>query len=145
MLLCGLWHGPSWTFVLWGGYHGIALCIQRLWSRLDARLPALIGWLITMLTVMFGWVVFRSADLSHAAAIFKQLVFPAPGVVWIFPFALFAVAATAVVHLAEVSGKIDIHNLSLDAWYTPAFLFAMLWMVVIFHPEGFRPFVYSGF
>ncbi len=145
MLLCGLWHGPSWAFVLWGGYHGLSLCIQRLWSRLDARLPAFIAWLLTMLTVMLGWVLFRSADLSHAAEIFKQLFFPAPGVVWVFPFALFAVAATAVVHLAEISGKVDIHDLSLDAWYTPAFLFAMLWMVVIFHPEGFRPFVYAGF
>ena len=37
MLLCGLWHGASWNFVLWGGIHGTALAIHRAW-QVGARL-----------------------------------------------------------------------------------------------------------
>jgi alginate O-acetyltransferase complex protein AlgI len=37
MLLSGLWHGAGWTFVIWGGLHGLAMCVQRAWSRLASR------------------------------------------------------------------------------------------------------------
>ena len=39
MALCGLWHGASWTFVLWGTLHGCALVIVSLWRRYGPRLP----------------------------------------------------------------------------------------------------------
>ena len=35
MLLCGLWHGAAWTFIVWGGLHGLALGVHRLWTRLS--------------------------------------------------------------------------------------------------------------
>ena len=66
-LLCGFWHGASWTFIVWGLYHGFFLVLERtplgaivgrLWS------PARI--LLTFLLVMFGWVIFRSDTLPGA-------------------------------------------------------------------------------
>jgi alginate O-acetyltransferase complex protein AlgI len=145
MLLCGLWHGASWTFVLWGGYHGVALAVNRFWSKSGMKLPRLAGWVLTMLVVMVGWVFFRSPDMTHASLILRQMFLPHPGTGWIFPFAIFAVLATALVHVVEYTDLLDVHRLPLRAWYTPAILFSMLWMVVIFHPEGFRPFVYLNF
>jgi alginate O-acetyltransferase complex protein AlgI len=145
MLLCGLWHGASWTFVLWGGYHGIALAVQKLWGRSHIKLPALAGWAMTMLIVSVGWIFFRSPDLNHAIIILRQMFLPEAGVNWTFPFAVFAIAGTLVVHLIELHGRVDFHRLPLHAWYTPAILFSMIWMVVIFHPKGFRPFVYLNF
>jgi D-alanyl-lipoteichoic acid acyltransferase DltB (MBOAT superfamily) len=71
MLLCGLWHGAGWTFIAWGGLHGVAVCCNRWWMALDlaqrVRVPPLVGWALTMLFVVAGWVLFRSDDFSMAA------------------------------------------------------------------------------
>lgn len=66
MLLGGLWHGAGWTFVLWGGLHGVGLVVNHLWEKTGLRLPRGMAWLLTLLFVIFGWVLFRSATLSHA-------------------------------------------------------------------------------
>lgn len=67
-LLGGLWHGAAWTFVLWGGLHGVAVAVNHLYSRLPAKIPIprLLGWALTMTVVVFGWVLFRSDDLPTA-------------------------------------------------------------------------------
>ncbi len=73
-LLCGLWHGASWTFVLWGLYHGTFLVIERLGlGRILSKLPALLGWAYTLLVVMIGWVFFRADDLPHALTYIQRL------------------------------------------------------------------------
>lgn len=75
MLLGGLWHGAAWTFVIWGGLHGIYLCINRAWqslrSRLLGELPAGrlergMAWGITFLAVVVAWVFFRAETLPGA-------------------------------------------------------------------------------
>jgi len=77
MLLGGLWHGAGWTFVVWGAYHGILLSMSHLWHGLRAWLgipalaaPSSLGaWLargVTLLAVIFGWVVFRAASFDAA-------------------------------------------------------------------------------
>lgn len=66
--LCGLWHGPAWNFILWGIWHGVGLAINssyatllgpagRALSRLFARFPA-VGWIVTILYVCLGWLLF---------------------------------------------------------------------------------------
>ncbi len=60
MLLAGLWHGAAWTFVAWGGLHGVALAVNAAWNRTGLRLPWVAGWLLTLLFVMAGWVLFRA-------------------------------------------------------------------------------------
>lgn len=67
MLLGGLWHGAAWTFVAWGGLHGVALAANGAWNRAGLRMPALAGWALTMLFVMAGWVLFRAPDFATAA------------------------------------------------------------------------------
>ena len=66
MLLGGLWHGAAWTFVAWGGLHGAGLAANHLWTRAGMRMPAWIGWLVTMLFVIVGWVLFRAPDFATA-------------------------------------------------------------------------------
>jgi alginate O-acetyltransferase complex protein AlgI len=67
-LLCGLWHGANWTFVVWGTYHGILLLIERFCGRktLYHNLPKQIQVLVTFMLIMTGWVFFRSATISDA-------------------------------------------------------------------------------
>ena len=78
MVLGGLWHGAAWTFVLWGLFHGIGLAIQHGWQAFWSKnLPDRPTWwptglstwggrVLTLLFVMIGWVLFRSADLPAA-------------------------------------------------------------------------------
>jgi alginate O-acetyltransferase complex protein AlgI len=69
MLLGGLWHGASWTFVLWGGLHGAYVAINHLWRRAGLRLPAALAWALTFIAVMVGWVFFRAPTLERAQVI----------------------------------------------------------------------------
>ncbi len=73
-LLCGLWHGASWNFVLWGAWHGVFLVVERagLGPVLDRR-PR-IGHVYALLVVMAGWVLFRSDSLAHAAGFYGALL-----------------------------------------------------------------------
>jgi alginate O-acetyltransferase complex protein AlgI len=66
MLLGGLWHGANWTFVIWGGYHGSLLILDRLTERWARHIPALILRWLTFLLVVIGWVFFRSTSLHMA-------------------------------------------------------------------------------
>jgi alginate O-acetyltransferase complex protein AlgI len=90
MLLCGLWHGPSWTFVLWGGLHAFYLITSRAtkkarsgWLRRLHLRPAnvfLIGWkmLTTFCLVTLAWVLFRSPSLSQAWLYLRSISFQLP-------------------------------------------------------------------
>jgi alginate O-acetyltransferase complex protein AlgI len=69
MLLGGLWHGASWTFVMWGGLHGAFLAINHLWRRSGLQLPGAIAWAVTFGAVMIGWVFFRAPSLERAQVI----------------------------------------------------------------------------
>ena len=66
MLLGGLWHGAGWTFVLWGGIHGIALVFNHVFRQIGGRLPVWISIPLTFFVVNLAWVFFRADDFSHA-------------------------------------------------------------------------------
>jgi D-alanyl-lipoteichoic acid acyltransferase DltB (MBOAT superfamily) len=84
MLIGGLWHGASWTFVIWGGLHGLYLVINHGWDALRARVPlagrfmSALGGLpaltLTLLGVVVGWVIFRATTLGAAAAVFRGML-----------------------------------------------------------------------
>lgn len=73
MALCGLWHGASWTFVLWGTLHGCALVIVSLWRRYGRPLPFLLGWALTAVFVLLTGVIFRAGSLDAAWRIYEGL------------------------------------------------------------------------
>jgi alginate O-acetyltransferase complex protein AlgI len=73
MFLCGLWHGGSWTFVLWGTLHGCALVLAGLWRRHGPRMPAWLGWALTVIFVLLTGVIFRAGSLQAALNIFQGL------------------------------------------------------------------------
>ncbi|WP_431861044.1 MBOAT family O-acyltransferase [Azospirillum sp.] len=66
MGLCGLWHGAAWTFVAWGLMHGAGLVACHAWQSLKRPLPLPVAWLLTMLFVVVGWVLFRAPDFATA-------------------------------------------------------------------------------
>jgi alginate O-acetyltransferase complex protein AlgI len=76
MALCGLWHGASWTLVLWGILHGCALVVCALWRRYGPGMPSLLGWVLTVAFVLLTGVIFRAGTLEAAWHIFQGLAVP---------------------------------------------------------------------
>ena len=72
--LCGLWHGASWNFVIWGLFHGTFLVIERLGLASAVKrlwLPLRHAYL--MLVVMIGWVFFRADTLPIAMSFLRTM------------------------------------------------------------------------
>lgn len=79
-LLCGLWHGAGWTFIIWGALHGAFLVIERIglgkWLN---RAWSPLGHLYCLLLVVVTWVFFRAADLPSALSFLKAMLGRGPG------------------------------------------------------------------
>jgi alginate O-acetyltransferase complex protein AlgI len=73
MLLGGLWHGASWTFVAWGGFHGVLLVLNRAASAPLARVPVAIRRAATFVLVVIGWVLFRSTSFAMASVWLQRM------------------------------------------------------------------------
>jgi len=73
MLLGGLWHGANWTFVVWGGYHGVLLCLYKRFGTFWDRLPVAVQRAGTFFLVTIGWVFFRSDSFSVAAGMLARM------------------------------------------------------------------------
>src|SRR3954453_2405447 len=73
MLIGGLWHGAGWTFVVWGGIHGLGLCYEH-WRRdrpgyvepADTRRRRIIARIVTFNIVCLAWVFFRADSFGTA-------------------------------------------------------------------------------
>jgi alginate O-acetyltransferase complex protein AlgI len=103
MLLGGLWHGAGWTFVVWGGLHGLYLVVHHAWMTamggrrhrqsqqrrhrrqlvpglawVADRAHGVLAWALTLLAVVVGWVFFRSATLAGAGRMLAGMTVGAP-------------------------------------------------------------------
>ena len=111
MLLVGLWHGPSWNFVIFGGIHGLALMIHKLWtvwnplkSIAKHALVKCVWWpcahLLTLSVVLVAFVFFRAPTLPSATSYLYQLLsWNRSGISLDSPYILIAVIAVFLVHL----------------------------------------------
>ncbi|HTF06152.1 MAG TPA: MBOAT family O-acyltransferase [Bacteroidia bacterium] len=78
-LISGLWHGAKWTFVIWGALHGIYLVIEAILARKGmgvtektGKAGRAIGWMITMLLVVLGWIFFRANTATDALTLLSN-------------------------------------------------------------------------
>lgn len=137
MLLGGLWHGAAWTFVMWGALRGL--------QKDPSAALAGSGWLITMMVVICGWVLFRSTTFGDAALMLKKMAFLYLGVSWYCPFPIAVILGFGVVHALHAFGYGHVLELPETKWYTPAVLLSMIGLVMVFFPTGFHPFIYFQF
>lgn len=72
-LVSGLWHGANWTFVVWGGLHGLYLIINQLIGN-KVRVPKIAQILIVYTFVVFAWIFFRANTVQDAFAIMEKVV-----------------------------------------------------------------------
>ncbi len=111
MLLCGLWHGAGWNFVLWGGLHGVALAVYQVYAsrRLGRRGRARRSWVdcrvlgaraLTLSVVALGWVLFGSSSVTIAFIyLWRVLTWASDGVELGSPYILPLAALVFVAHL----------------------------------------------
>jgi alginate O-acetyltransferase complex protein AlgI len=83
MLLGGLWHGAGWTFVIWGGLHGVFLAVNHGWRKLVSTrirpqnsnvLGRFFSWSLTFTLITIAWVPFRAATTDGAANILRSML-----------------------------------------------------------------------
>jgi alginate O-acetyltransferase complex protein AlgI len=156
MLLGGLWHGAAWTFVIWGGLHGLALIVHKAWRWLvkdkalhavPAKAGAFAGWALTMAVVYTGWIFFRASTLNNAWIMLSHiLTWNHSGVRLLSPQILAAVAILSITHLFVDK---DSHW---PAWIVdrpmliriPAYTF-LLMTIICFGARESAPFIYFQF
>lgn len=83
-IICGLWHGANWTFIIWGALHGSYMIISVITANLRNRIITLSGLsklphlhrvlktIITFILVCFGWIFFRADSLNDAIYLFNN-------------------------------------------------------------------------
>ena len=115
MFIGGLWHGAAWTFVAWGGLHGLYLLIHRWYRawrpevRSSSRSRSIAGVLSTFVAVTLAWVLFRAESFDAAVVIyqglfgFSGLTLP-PGLLGGMPSSALESAGLTVANLPYVQG-----------------------------------------
>lgn len=72
-LISGLWHGANWTFVLWGGIHGIGLLCENYFVKRKNNSFQLLSVFVTFSLVMLAYVIFRSSNIQNAVYVFGHM------------------------------------------------------------------------
>lgn len=160
MLLSGLWHGASATFVIWGAWHGLLLVIQSLIKRiLPFSVPKLIAWFITIEFVIWGWVWFRATDINNALDVFSQAFninsLTTEGVdinmsyiIWTVIMLLFVYFEKAIINIfKEANLYIEKSNAEPVLTTLSGSILLSVWafMIMYYGPVGVPAFIYNGF
>ena len=97
-LISGLWHGANWTFVIWGGMHGLFMVITRWKKKVFEKLHPVFNWMLTFIFVNFTWIIFRADSVKDALEYMQRIFalqfnglnenilqcFQLPELVWLF-------------------------------------------------------------
>ena len=153
MLLGGLWHGASWNFVVWGGLHGVALAVHKLWIGMRGDRPIrggllrdLLSWLVTFVFVLVTWVFFRAADFTTAWAYLRKMAFIGHwGIEWYYVQAMVVLMIAAALHVAVVlRGDRDL-SFDLSRPLVWGLVVGVLVVILLYAPFGNSPFIYFQF
>jgi len=158
MLLGGLWHGASWTFVFWGGLHGLYLVVER-WLRRHIFLPApeverdrgnFAAALATFVLACFTWVFFRAETFAQAFSLSSAMLgWTAAGAG--SPFGRLEVLETfttlglmLIIHYRLRNSSLESAAERLPWWLRAAALAGML-LAIVTMPGEDRAFIYFQF
>lgn len=151
MLISGLWHGASWTFVVWGLLHGLAVVAYNLGKALG--LDAWPRWLAipcTFLFVTLAWVFFRAESLEQALLVLSRLLEDMPqeglaAVPW-WPLGLLCTVFWGLSFWAELVEQWVVATLDrVGLWVTMATMVVWVFVVIALGPEGVPGFIYYRF
>lgn len=152
MLAGGLWHGAAWTFVVWGGLHGLGQAVQQEFRRWVPITPAQepwrtwASWFLTLHFVCICWIFFRAADFHSAFQIIEKYLFVGAGgpqsiPIWLLglpPALLLCQWSSRQIKLASRLSALPLNFYSTILGAGVACTAATL-------PLGYRPFIYFQF
>lgn len=152
----GLWHGASFSFIVWGLWHGLFLVIERLgFKKALDKLPKFIGWIYTMLVVLVGWVFFRADTLSAAMKYLGEMFSFSGGVangMAQFDNLSFIITEIALVLCTPVyqlvKGKLEKTEVGKKAAFVIGAVLAtglFILSVIFLTGSGYNPFIYFRF
>ena len=72
--ISGIWHGANWTYILWGSIHGIICVIERMLEKVEKKIPAVLRWAYTFLTVSVLLLLFTSESVSQWVYMVKRIL-----------------------------------------------------------------------
>jgi alginate O-acetyltransferase complex protein AlgI len=150
MLLGGLWHGASWTFVAWGAYHGTLLAAERALGKQSfySRLPRAFRVAFTFTLVLISWVLFRSATFGDAAG-YLTVMFGGGGASALLSATLYTRETLAVMAACAVlvTQPTQAHDWSQEVTWPKALLVQPLFCVslLVMFAQSFNPFLYFQF
>jgi alginate O-acetyltransferase complex protein AlgI len=151
MLLGGMWHGASWNFLIWGGYHGALLSVERaIRGRREERQEWTLLYplqaLFTFALVLVGWVFFRAADLRQSSQVIGRMFAGGPGKMLLQPWHIGLVLVALVVAIAEEQWEAVERLMTAPAWAYAAGLAVMLFCLEVFGViDASIPFIYFQF
>jgi D-alanyl-lipoteichoic acid acyltransferase DltB (MBOAT superfamily) len=161
--ISGLWHGASFTFLIWGFIHGFLLIAENFISRIfrmNSKLKNISGFLLTFVLVNFVWLFFRAENWNHLTVLFDNIFsskvmgfdsfvalisnsshLTAPGRMLLFVFPVFIVIET-------ILGKKEFNNLLINApkYIRWGFYYAIILSILFFGVLNSAPqFIYFQF
>lgn len=158
-LASGFWHGASWSFILWGAYHGLFLVLERSFlSRVYARIGRVPATAVTFLVVVIGWVFFRVEAVGDAFAYLGRMFSLSSGTtaareLWDTEFSLFFLLAALFSFFTAFRSGLRLHDAVFFARHsaTAQSLAALATLLLLFlslasiTSLGFNPFIYFRF
>jgi alginate O-acetyltransferase complex protein AlgI len=153
MLLGGLWHGASWTFVMWGGLQGVYLIGHRLWAgqKLAVAFNQTRWWPWVSRVLMFhavclGWVFFRAPTFTLAATILRQLGSRGAATLVAWPVMLTLLIGIFGQYAPRMWRKgVEATMSRMPAYANGAALALGVFVIELLGPTGVAPFIYFQF
>lgn len=161
MLIGGLWHGAAWTFIVWGGIHGIALIVHKRfleYKKSNNKLSSnklyanVLSSLSTFVFVTVVWVFFRASDVSNALMIIKRSVTMKSGVSQLYSWTWLAIIVIIIEIVLAINNKADntvisvkYPELNLTKVGSLIVFFTFVGLIIILAYVGDTAFIYGKF
>lgn len=156
MLLGGLWHGASWTFVLWGAYHGLLLVAHRLLKPIVSRVRPSGGvgsgvWAVLCCVLMFhlvvlGWLPFRAHTLLEVKNVLSSIIRHGGELGESWSYAKWLLACTGLLIVLEVAEELRPEFLARRSFWTRGFVYAAVSLsILVAGAPGGQTFIYFQF
>lgn len=157
MILCGLWHGATINFVLWGFIHGVALLVHKQFLRIKKTenssgstngILKFIGILCTFIFISLTWVLFRVENISKALLIYKRIFTFAVGLNQPYFWSFIVIAVTLIASMVLVTrnnGNAFYPCLNLSKYTHLTLFFVFIGLIFAFCSTNGSPFIYGAF
>lgn len=161
MLIGGLWHGASWTFVAWGALHGVALCAHKIWMKLTKHDKNCKGTMVgnicsvvlTYIFVSFCWIFFRAENFEIARNVIWGIISWQDGTMYISSWTILGIVcvliSTFVAYVRSLLRKTEIEGfyltVNLETVFGLVLLFVAIGVCFMLAYTGSSPFIYFQF